>query len=217
LTYEIPSFERAFRALKDLEQKVTAASDSELLAEADRNEAGEPTKVWIHWIKSAKKDSMGGNTSLGTLTISLSTLVVEVNSRRRSQRIQREIKKRLGDDAALLRTEIKSYEGMMKEVTEEEKGAGPTMQEEQDRLMNESPEARAIMKEAIEKHWAAWPDTPLPALRGMTPRRAAKDPLGRELLESILMDFEQQNSSQKDEFLRVDTAKLRRDLGLEAN
>lgn len=51
----------------------------------------------------------------------------------------------------------------------------------------------------------------------MTPRRAAKDSEGRELLESLLMDIELRNRTQKDEFLRVDTVMLRRELGMDAD
>jgi hypothetical protein len=215
LTYEISSFDRTFRALKDLEQKVTGSTDTELLAEAEKRKAGQPTKLVIHWLKPAKKSALGGNTSLATLTISKIRLVVDVNSEQRSKRIQKEIKKRLGDDAVLLRTTVKSQEGIMKEAEKEEARGKPARESEHDRLMRESPEARAFMKEMMEKHWADWPDTSLPALRGMTPRKAAKHPEGRELLESLLMEFDLRNQDQDDESLWVDTAKLRKKLGLD--
>lgn len=48
LSYEIPSLDVAFRALKDLEANVTGKTDDELLAEAERDEAGKPTRVWIY-------------------------------------------------------------------------------------------------------------------------------------------------------------------------
>jgi hypothetical protein len=43
-----------------------------------------------------------------------------------------------------------------------------------------------------------------------------KDPDCCELLESMLMDFEIRNHDQDDKFLRVDVAKLRRELGLDS-
>ena len=215
LTYEIPSFDRAFRALKDLEQKATGFTDTELLAEAQKNKAGQRTKLDLHWLKPARKDVLGGNTNLATLTISRTRLVVEVNSEQRSKRIQKEIKKRLGDDAVLLRTMVKSQEGIMKEAEKWEARGKPAKESEHDRLMRESPEARTFIKEMMEKHWADWPDTSLPSLRGMTPRKAAEHPEGRELLESLLMEFDLRNQEQDDEFLRVDTAKLRKKLGMD--
>jgi hypothetical protein len=68
------------------------------------------------------------------------------------------------------------------------------------------------MKTMMEQHWANWLDTPIPALRNMIPRKAVNDPEGRELLESLLMDFETRNQEQDNEFLNVDTAVLRREL-----
>jgi hypothetical protein len=49
----------------------------------------------------------------------------------------------------------------------------------------------------------------------MTPRKAAKHPEGRELLESLLMEFDLSNQEQDEKFLRVDTAKLRKRLRLD--
>jgi hypothetical protein len=49
----------------------------------------------------------------------------------------------------------------------------------------------------------------------MTPCKAARHPEGRELLESLLMDFDLRNQEQDDKFLRVDTAKLRKKLGMD--
>ena len=213
LTYSISLLDETFRALKELEQRVNGVTDEELLAGTETNKAGEPTKVGISWLESAKKGGIGGDISLATLTISPSELVVEVNSEKRSKRIQKEIKKRLGEKAVLLRTEIISHEGMMKKAAK--KNLESNRDTEHDRILRESPEVIAHVKEMMEKHWANWPDVPIPALRGMTPRQAAKDPLGRELLESLLMDFELKNRSQKDEFLKVDTVKLRRELGME--
>ncbi len=71
------------------------------------------------------------------------------------------------------------------------------------------------MKTMMDQHWAAWFDTPIPALRGMTPQAAAKDSIGRELLESLLMDFESKSRMEKDEFLKVDVEKLRKELRME--
>jgi SepF-like predicted cell division protein (DUF552 family) len=212
LTYSIPSFERAFDALKDLELKLRRRTSEELLENAERNELGEPVKLYIHWLKAKKKNIMHDVITLATLTITGSTLIVDVNSARRSERVQKEIAKRLGGDAVLQKTEIMPHDALIRETSE--KADGEEGESEHDRIMREVPEARAMMQASTEKHWAAWPDTSLPALRGMTPRQAVKDPIGRELLESLLMDFELRDKNQKDEFLRIDIAKLRRELGM---
>ena len=113
-----------------------------------------------------------------------------------------------------MKTEIVPFEAAMKQAEAKAESETPGTESEHDRIMRESPEARAFMKDFYDRHWASWPDVPLPALRGKTPRQAAKDPIGRELLESLFLDFDAQNSRVEDESQRVDIAKLRRELGL---
>ena len=60
--------------------------------------------------------------------------------------------------------------------------------------LNDSPEARRLLKEAADKHWSGWLDTSLPALKDETPRQAAKTEKGRERLEALLWQFEQQKT-----------------------
>ena len=66
----------------------------------------------------------------------------------------------------------------------------------------------------MEKHWESWPDIPVPALRGLTPRQAAKNKVGREILGSLLLKFEVRSGKQEDESNSVYVARLRRELGL---
>jgi hypothetical protein len=216
LTYKISSAENVFHTLKDLEQKCTQSSDDELLSDAERNESGALSKATIRWMKKSKKGPLGGFTTLGTLTITTSELAVEVNSKKRARSIQREIQKRLGDAAVLVTTKTKSAEEMLDDRSSMESDPEREEQAERDRMLNNSPEAKELMRELSDRHWAEWPNTPLPGLRGKTPRQAVKDPDCCELLESMLMDFEIRNHDQDDKFLRVDVAKLRRELGLDS-
>jgi hypothetical protein len=203
MTYSVPSFEGAFEALKDLELRITKGSDRDLLE-------GEGEAV-IQWLKAPKKGGVDV-ISVATLKITGSTLVVEANSAKRAKRIQKEIAKRLGGEAVLMRSEVVPTEGLLKKSVE----APPeeATESEHDRLMRESPEARSLLKRLTDQHWASWPDIPLPALKGMTPRQAARDTIGRELLESLLLDFESRNRNLKDEFTQIDVPKLRQELGL---
>ncbi len=216
LTYSIPSLEEAFHALKDLEQRIRGAGDDELLKTAKRDASGNITTVHIHWLKKKKKPGMGDYTGMALLVISATRLVVEVNSDKRSRLIQKEIRKRLGDDAVLLKTEVRSAEGIMKEIDEKRAAGEITEEDPADRLYRNSPEVRAVMRDMMDKHWASWPDMPVPALRGMTPRQAAKDPEGRELLESLLLDFETRNLAREDKDNLVDVKRLRRELGIDS-
>jgi hypothetical protein len=66
----------------------------------------------------------------------------------------------------------------------------------------------------MKAHWDAWLDTPIPALKNQTPRRAALTPEGRERLEALLIGLEYRNESAIQPELRPDVVDLRRKLGL---
>ncbi len=70
---------------------------------------------------------------------------------------------------------------------------------------------RAVMAELIGQYEQRWLDEPVPALRGMTPRDAAADPIGRVELERLLDSF-----PDTDDPTEMSGRRLRRVLGLEA-
>jgi hypothetical protein len=67
------------------------------------------------------------------------------------------------------------------------------------------------MAELIGQYEQRWLDEPVPALRGMTPRDAAADPIGRVELERLLDSF-----PDTDDPTEMSGRRLRRVLGLEA-
>jgi hypothetical protein len=91
---------------------------------------------------------------------------------------------------------------------------GPGAVSGKDTLIRESPEIAAYLAKLSEEHWRTWPDIPVPALNGLTPREAAKTARGRELLESLLLDYEARSEKATEEFNRVDVGELRKVLGL---
>jgi hypothetical protein len=72
-----------------------------------------------------------------------------------------------------------------------------------------------MMEEVSRQHWESWFDFPVPALNDMTPREAAQTEEGRDLLESLLLFYENHQTDSSENFLRADTSALRRELGLE--
>jgi hypothetical protein len=141
-------------------------------------------------------------------------MTVEVDSEKRSQRIQKEIKKRLGEEATLLHIDATPVEGTMKEFMKNPAKGGPGAVPGEEKLIRESPEMAAYLAKLREEHWRTWPDIPVPALNGMTPRKAAKSARGRELLESLLLEYEARSERATEEFNRVDVGELRKQLGL---
>jgi len=209
IRYEVPSFERAVQAFRDLDPDM---SDADVMGTNIKEHEGK--SAVIHWSKQRKGRGKDETVVQAVFRIQATTLVAEVNSAKRAERARKEIERRLGKDAVYLGTEIHSPEGALKKA-DQNAGSEDAVKrgEEQARLMS-LPEVQAMLRREMEKHWASWPDTPVPALRGMTPRKAAKDPIGRELLESLLLDFESKNRHVPDAFNRVDTEKLRKELGM---
>ena len=77
------------------------------------------------------------------------------------------------------------------------------------------PELEAEMvHNMLEKHYRAWPDDEIPALGGMTPREAVKDPEGRERVIELLRDFEQAGTSAPNALSDFDLGFLWEELGL---
>ena len=65
------------------------------------------------------------------------------------------------------------------------------------------------------KHYAAWPDTPIPALGSLTPKEAMKSATTRRKLDVLLKDIEAHEAGQPAD-RRFDVRTMRRELGLPA-
>ena len=102
----------------------------------------------------------------------------------------------------------------MKEFMKNPARGGPGAVSEEEQLIRESPEIGEYLAKLSVEHWRTWPDIPVPALNGMTPRKAAKSERGRELLESLLLEYEARSEKATEEFNRVDVGELRKQLGL---
>ncbi|HTY60383.1 MAG TPA: SEC-C domain-containing protein, partial [Bacteroidota bacterium] len=216
LRYSIPAFQPAFDALKSLELRGTPGNEDELLTEKEITKDGEKIRARIHWLKRDKKGEQGRSV-IAVISLTDKAMIVDVNSERRSKLVKKEIRKRLGDSAILTHIDVTPAEGMLKESMKKPLRGTSMPVSEKERHLLDSPELQNALKGMAQKHWDAWPDTPVPALRGMTPRQAAKDKLGRELLESLLMEYEMRSAGTGDEFTKVDVDELRRALGLAAS
>jgi hypothetical protein len=158
-----------------------------LLSNATMNAAGELQAVTLPWSKTGNRMHKDwGNTTLGMIEIDRDRLQVQVNSERRSRRIEREIAKRLGADAVFERRVGDPVEQLLAERKNQPRD--PLADAEQERL-EQQPEVQEYMRQMSERHWDAWLDTRLPALGNRTPRQAARTADGRERLEALLAEF----------------------------
>lgn len=203
LHFRIDGMLPVFEALQPLAAHENAA---QILDAAERGPDGKIRRIVFHWSRPESMPSPGIDpTILGTIRIDERRLLVEVDSRARAERIRAEIDRRLGRRARYRTREIIPLQppggGHGAEA-----GVGPA----------EEPELRAKVAAMLARHWRGWIDTAIPALGGVTPREAVKEPDGRESVEALLRDAEL--SVERDSMLQEGTlsgiAWARRELGI---
>ena len=116
---------------------------------------------------------------------------IEVNSARRAERIQREVTKHLGLHSTHLRTVVETAEAAMERAERERQTKKGRELARKQADFEALPETRAVMEGIALSHWEDWLHQKIPALWGMTPTEAVKDPEGREMVEALLREFEQ--------------------------
>jgi SEC-C motif len=220
--FDIESADSAFRALKDLAEGI---SEDELRSDATVAD-GLIVKAEISWLGGTReaRKRLGGPVLLGTMNIEDGKLIISVNSTRRAKKIRRLVEKRLGKEAVYKTTLIEPIESEVERMwAAAASGSSKPPAEEWTQgtertgvisLADLPPEVRAKLEETARQHWVTWVDLPVPALNNMTPREAAKSEEGRELLESLLLDYERHNDGPKENFMRPDIPELRRKLGM---
>ncbi|MBS3810105.1 MAG: SEC-C domain-containing protein [Desulfobacterales bacterium] len=215
LVYELECTPKeAFRALKTLAK---GEKEADLLSDADYDKDGGLERVSFPWLKKGNKKHPGWDkTVMGDIEIDKDRMSVEVNSEKRARTIAGEIKKRLKNKAVYKYKEFTSMEEMSEYMQGEQFGEVSGMS--QDNFL-QMPEVMQKIEEMAKDHWESWLDTSLPALDGMTPRQAVKDPVGKEKLEGLLLDFEasEQRNQDENELTRKfspDVKKLRQMLGM---
>ena len=175
---------------------------------------------WLGGSEEARK-RLGGPVLLGLLKIDEDRLVVEVNSKQRAELIRRLVEERLGNTARYKTTLIEPIESRVEEMwkaaatglssSSDPQRAHPDFVSSDDA----QPEIQVMMAEMSRQHWESWFDLPVPALNDMTPRKAAQTDEGRELLESLLLYYENAQADSAENVLRADISALRRELGIE--
>jgi hypothetical protein len=191
--------DEAFDALKSL--NVVEHDENALPDDASSDASGKLHSFHLTWNKPGNRlHASWDNTTLGSIEVDGASLIATVNSNRRAGRLRRQIEKRLHGRVLFLRTVVESVDAMLAQARRE----GPL-------LPDQSPPELAQMAAALaEEHWKEWLDTPVPALGGETPRRAAASEAGRERLAALLDDFEWRASEEHP--VPVDV--LRAELGL---
>ena len=164
-------FAKAIYSLTDEAAVLHALRDSHEI-EIDEG-TGREVFVWLNQQR----------TVLGNIRIAAGQLVLECNSRERLDRGSRWLTHLGGQRLAHLRDEFTSQAEMRRRAKE----SPPT-----NRIESSIPKAERdrVIAEVLEKHYRQWPDLPLPALDGETPRAAVRTSHGRRQVMEILKMME---------------------------
>jgi SEC-C motif/Protein of unknown function (DUF2384) len=195
LTFRVGSAHAAFEALAPLAGRI---SKKELLETAELDEDGTLFSVEIPWIKRGNRmHKEWENTILGHIRISRRSLVVDVNSEKRAERIRGEIEKRLGILATHQKTVKQSPKATLEKAEGMRTAPRPASKVGPEGLSAE-PELSQQMREEVQRHFEDWIFQKVPALGGRTPLEAVADPDGKEIVESLLLDWERQTEKMAD-------------------
>jgi len=194
--YEIQPMERP-EVLRRLRSMSEVESD-----DADPDVAEAQAFHEFVWLRPGEGDAP--RTELARMSLSECSLQVDSNSERRLDGIQEHLDERLrGLVRYLGRDRLDPEEPALRSLEGDD---GPPI--------DLAEVNRAILAWKTQ-HYATWPDIPLPALDGLTPREAARDKRRKvyRQLDIVLREIEQGESRMPFE-QRYDVGILRRELGL---
>ena len=143
-----------------------------------------------------------GDTVMGRAIVSGETLRLETNSRERADALRMRVETACGD-----RIRHRSREH-----------ADPLPDKAALALPDSAPESLSpvpaqLVLDLKQHHYADWPDQPLPALKGRTPRETARTAEGRAAVDDLLKDMENEER-RSPPGAAFDFSEIRRTLGL---
>ena len=214
LTFRVESAQATFDALAPLAE---GRSREELLEEAELDGKGQVHRANIDWIRVGRNPRMKSwdNTILGHIQIVGTSLVAEVNSAKRAKRLRKEIEARIGGAAMHEKTSVRTVD----EAIIAAKGSASTKPEPRDRAKEEmlnDPEVREQLQAIVRRQTEAWVRQKIPILGGRTPLQAVREPEGREIVESLLLEWERRELNQpaNPSMIRLDIDAIRKLLNL---
>src|SRR6266853_3302463 len=187
LKFRVESAEEALDALAPL---AIERSKQDLLEDAEFDASGKLRSLTFDWLKKGnRKFSTWNNTILGSITISGDSLVAEVNSDKRAARFRAEIEKRLGSRATLENAIRESAEEMLGSSRRKKNAYAKVDEVFPDDILRD-PDVKKRAAESVQKLVEDWVHQKIPILGNRTPLQAVRDPEGKEIVESLLLEWE---------------------------
>jgi hypothetical protein len=116
------------------------------------------------------------------------TLIAETNSRKRANTLKKLLKRIAGSTLKHIETSAKTMDELMAEREDRGGEEGDSDVEDPSGIPQEVQEA--VIRDYLDRHMHAWVDMPLPALKGLTPRKAALLPRRRGAVVNLLKSLE---------------------------
>jgi hypothetical protein len=148
---------------------------------------------------------MPGSTLIGRVLLSGTKLKLETNSLPRADQLRRRLEAACGE---LLTHRAREHTSPRARADHAAEDATVPM------LPPSSPEVSEALTQWLEQYSAAWIDQPVPALGDMTPREAARTRAGRERLDVLLKQMEN-DAARMPGPGTMDVGRIRAELGLE--
>lgn len=179
----------AFDVLRPLD---LIEDDESIMMGAEFKPSGELNTIAFAWHKPGNKVHKDwDNTILGHLRIEGATLTAEVNSGNRAEKFKALMAQLLPGKARYKTTVIQSPQAMLAHAENEGQTPRSRKTQREQEEFNSRPEVQAQLAEIMRQHYRDWPSQKLPVLKGKTPLQAIKTKDGKEMVEALLMEFEQ--------------------------
>lgn len=193
------------------EYEIKGGEDREIVRRLDameelhrEQEDGRERWVWL-------EPRSDGDVVIASLSLESDRLAVETQSVLRSARVGGRLAEDLGARITLI---DHTTERPTPEMLASRTGG---FRDGEDRPSVAPEEERRVVREVMEQHYRRWPDEPVLALEGLTPREAVADPDFRPEVVALLREFEDQNRSAPEAMRGFDFGFLWKQLGLDRN
>ncbi len=199
LLFTIDHFAFAPKDRAEIERRLATMADPPAAEEAD--------STYVFMKPTGARQVGGGNTVIGTATVSGKKLRLESNSIARADALRQRLTESLG---SLITHRAREHADPLSAARDAREIAAPHAppldlpEEEMDR----------VLREMKARHYADWADHPLPALGGQKPRTAVKTRSGRKKVDTLLKEMER-HEARLPAGQRFDFNRIRRELEFE--
>ena len=168
---------------------------------------GDEDAAGYGWLDEAE-DANGARRAYGHVHIGGGELTLECSTRQRLERGKELLRNLVGEHLRHLDDRFKTLEGALRDSkasTSPPKGSGLPPEVE-----------RKLVQKVLDDHYRNWPDMPLPALDGKSPREATATREGRAQLTDLLKEFEnREEHKRRDGLAWYDVSKVKIELGID--